>query len=55
VKVLWNPAPFSFLSRDRWAIFGAMIGCVAVVHAVRRFECVRPSATASALVRSSAS
>jgi hypothetical protein len=36
-------------------IFGVMASCAVVVHAVWRFECVRPSAMATAMVRSSAS
>jgi hypothetical protein len=37
------------------AIFGAVIGCAVVVLTVWRFECVRPSATASTTVQWSTS
>jgi hypothetical protein len=36
-------------------IFGVMVGCATMVHAVQRFECVRSSVMASVMAQSSAS
>jgi hypothetical protein len=32
------------------AIFDAVVGCAVAIQAVQRFECVRPSAIASAVI-----
>jgi hypothetical protein len=37
------------------AIFGAVVGCATMIHAVRRFECVRPSVMASVMIQCSSS
>jgi hypothetical protein len=41
---------FSFRHEEDGAIFGAMVGFAAVIYAVQRFECVRASAVASAMI-----
>jgi hypothetical protein len=42
---------FLFCLQIDGAIFAMVVCFSAVIHAVRRFECVRPSATASAVIR----
>jgi hypothetical protein len=46
---------FSFRHEEDGAIFDAMVDFTAMIHAVRRFECVRASVVASAMIWCSAS
>jgi hypothetical protein len=45
---------FLFPLKIDGAIFGAMVDCTAMIHAVQRFECVRASAAASFVIQCSA-
>jgi hypothetical protein len=43
---------FLFCLQIDETVFGEVVGCAAVVHAVQRFECVGPSTTTSVVVQS---
>jgi hypothetical protein len=46
---------FLFRLQIDGAIFGVVVGCAVMIHAVWRFECIRPSVVASVTIRCSTS